>query len=532
MIILSKRISLYYHTLRYLTFRQIYYQVIHRLKKTFLKQLPSEVIRSIEIQLLNLLPSIPSRKSYLGNRTFIFLNKRKVFVEKIDWDFIGFEKLWVYNLNYFDFLLQEEISKNDSIQLLDQFCDDVSQRKEGIEPYPISMRGINWIKFFTYYQINKHKYNSVLYSHYRHLANNLEYHLLGNHLLENGFSLLFGAYYFRDEGFYKKSRRILFDELNEQILNDGAHFELSPMYHQIILFRLLDSINLLKNNLWNHNDDLLIFLEEKARKMLGWIKIVTFSNGEIPMVNDSAVGIAPNTFALLHYGKRLGIESEPVFLSDSGYRMIREQDFELFIDIGNIGPDYIPGHAHSDTFNFILYVKGFPVIVDRGISTYNRNLQRIIERSTESHNTVRINELEQSEVWASFRVGRRAKVINVNEQKTEISAVHNGYHHLGIYHQRTWKWEERKIKIIDSILGEPRITSCIAYFHFHPDVNIQVMNNLITAGNVALSFTPNSSHSLEDYDFAKGFNVTKTAKRLRVSFTKTLETTIIITTNP
>ena len=88
MIILSKRISLYYHTLRYLTFRQIYYQVIHRLKITFLKQLPSEVIRSIDIQLLNLLPSIPSGKSYLGDSTFIFLNKRKVFVEKIDWDLV------------------------------------------------------------------------------------------------------------------------------------------------------------------------------------------------------------------------------------------------------------------------------------------------------------------------------------------------------------------------------------------------------------------------------------------------------------
>ena len=145
MIILSKRISLYYHTLRYLTFRQIYFQVIHRLKKAFLKQLPSEVILSIELQLLNLSPSIPSRKSYLGNHTFVFLNKQKFFIEKIDWNFIGFEKLWIYNLNYFDFLLQDEITKNDSIQLLDEFCVNISQRKEGIEPYPISLRGINCI---------------------------------------------------------------------------------------------------------------------------------------------------------------------------------------------------------------------------------------------------------------------------------------------------------------------------------------------------------------------------------------------------
>ena len=39
--------------------------------------------------------------------------------------------------------------------------------------------------------------NQTLYNHYQLLLNNLEYHLLGNHLLENAFSLLFGAYYFQ-----------------------------------------------------------------------------------------------------------------------------------------------------------------------------------------------------------------------------------------------------------------------------------------------------------------------------------------------
>ena len=33
-----------------------------------------------------------------------------------------------------------------------------------------------------------------------------------------------------------------------KILEDGGHFELSPMYHQIMLFRVLDCIQLLKLN--------------------------------------------------------------------------------------------------------------------------------------------------------------------------------------------------------------------------------------------------------------------------------------------
>ena len=88
--------------------------------------------------------------------------------------------------------------------------------------------------------------------------------MLGNHLLENAFSLLFGAYYFQDEKLYNKSKDLLISELNEQVLKDGAHFELSPMYHQIILLRLLDSIQLIKLNSEWKKDDLFSFLEAKS----------------------------------------------------------------------------------------------------------------------------------------------------------------------------------------------------------------------------------------------------------------------------
>ena len=80
------------------------------------------------------------------------------------------------------------------------------------------------------------------------LKDNLEYHILGNHLLENAFSLLFGSIYFNDDSFFEISEKILLEQLDEQILNDGAHFELSPMYHCITLHKVLDSINLLRSN--------------------------------------------------------------------------------------------------------------------------------------------------------------------------------------------------------------------------------------------------------------------------------------------
>ena len=44
----------------------------------------------------------------------------------------------------------------------------------------------------------------------------------------------------RDEHFYM--------QLQEQILEDGMHYERSPMYHMIVLERLLDVLNFAKAN--------------------------------------------------------------------------------------------------------------------------------------------------------------------------------------------------------------------------------------------------------------------------------------------
>ena len=208
--------------------------------------------------------------------SFTFLNISHSFSDKINWNINQFGKLWTYNLNYFDFLNQENISKETGLQLIQDFIKNDALLKDGKEPYPISLRGINWVKFLSNNQVKDELINNTLYFHYCILFKNLEYHLLGNHLLENAFSLLFGAYYFQDEKLYNKSKNLLISELNEQVLKDGAHFELSPMYHQIILSRLLDSIQLIKLNSEWKKDDLLSFLEAKASLMISWLHNITY----------------------------------------------------------------------------------------------------------------------------------------------------------------------------------------------------------------------------------------------------------------
>ena len=366
----NKQVILLFHTIKYLKPIQIYYRLYYFVRNRFFKKSYSKKLSG------NIIPLvwddiIFSNHSYNKKNTFKFLNINQEFKSNIDWNYKYYGKLWAYNLNYFDFLNQKEMSSKEGVGLILNYIENDKTLLDGKEPYPISLRGINWIKFLSKHKVKNHLINQGLYNHYQILLKNLEYHLLGNHLLENGLSLLFGAFYFKDELLYKQALKILKTELIEQTLKDGGHFELSPMYHQTMLFRVLDCIQLIKLNLWK-NDDLLLFLESIASRMTSWLKEVTFDNGDIPMVNDSSFGIAPSTEELLHYGERLRIQPKDTKLSDSGYRMFKNQKFELFIDVGYVGASYQPAHSHSDTFNFILYVDKQPVFVDTGVSTYEK----------------------------------------------------------------------------------------------------------------------------------------------------------------
>ena len=467
--------------------------------------------------------------SYLQkDKSFKFLNITHNFPNKINWNYSNYGKLWTYNLNYFDYLNQGDMSKDIGFNLINDYIKNDDLLKDGKESYPISLRGINWVKYLSNNQVKNELINNTLYSHYNILYKNLEYHLLGNHLLENAFSLLFGAYYFQDEKLYNKSKNLLLNELNEQILNDGAHFELSPMYHQIILFRTLDCILLINLNPNIYEDNLIFFLRKVAAKMCSWINEITFKNGDIPMVNDSTFDIAPNTAELLLYAKKLNIEIKPIKLLDSGYRFFKKNKYELFIDVGDVGASYQPGHVHSDTFSFILYINNLPVIVDRGVSTYEKNNLRQEERSTNSHNTVQIDQFEQTEIWGGFRVARRAKIISLDESNG-IKATHNGYSKIGCLHTRSFDLASKSV-IIKDIITNSSNRKTYAYLHFYPNIQLTIINNntvLISDGIIKISFLGEGVRiKKEFYDFALGFNSVISSIKLKISFIENLKTKI------
>ncbi len=480
--------------------------------------MPNEVVE------LNFENGVIYRDSFLGNNSFEFLNLKKEFSE-INWNYSTNGKLWTYNLNYFDFLNQENISKEEGLKLIRNYVSKYSELKDGLEPYPISLRGINWIKFLSRYYIREKNINKVLYNDYLRLVDNLEYHLLANHLLENGFSLLFGAYYFQDEKVYKKAKNILREQLEEQILADGGHYELSPMYHQIILHRVLDCINLVENNSWK-DKELFPLLKKKAELMLGWLDAITYKNGDIPFLNDSAKGIAPSSKELYTYANSLGLKSQNSILSDSGYRKWIKNKMEIVLDVGQIAPSYQPGHSHADSLQFVLNFKNKPVIVDTGISTYEKNDRRQLERSTSSHNTVTINESNSSNVWGGFRVAERAKVTVKQENNSCIEASHDGYSGQSIIHHRKFQIGEQ-FEVTDLLESRAKNYEATGHLHFHPDVKIELLDNKIIV-NSELKFELTGTQDLElmDYQFAEGYNNLRLAKK--VSYKISTEAKLII----
>ena len=229
--------GLLFRTVRHLRLAQVVYQVKNRLIKPAYKayEAPDFTIPGFKTKPI-------AKYTSLKGLIFTFLNLKHEFS---GWNFTENGMLWAYNQNYFDWINQEGFSEEEGCRWIDKFIEELPNNRIGLDPYPIALRSINWVKFFSRFpeSATKERRNS-LYSQIRLLEKNLEYHLLANHLLEDAYALYICAAFFCEERLLKKATTLLIKQLNEQILPDGAHYEQSVMYHCILLERLLDCINI------------------------------------------------------------------------------------------------------------------------------------------------------------------------------------------------------------------------------------------------------------------------------------------------
>jgi hypothetical protein len=136
----------YFHTLRHLKFRQMAFQVIRRLSRPSLPKRRCVIVRRTDVHLK---PAIARTMALSDEFTFRFLNEERRFApDAIDWHPAAADKLWRYNLHYFDYLQETERSRESVQTLVDSWIvSNAPGTVDAWEPFPLSLRIVNWIKY-------------------------------------------------------------------------------------------------------------------------------------------------------------------------------------------------------------------------------------------------------------------------------------------------------------------------------------------------------------------------------------------------
>jgi len=336
----------------------------------------------------------------------------------------------------------------------------------GWDPYSVSLRVVNWLKFAAAFEPELGAEPAVaariarsLRAQGRHLARNVEWHLRCNHLLENGRALLFLGSAFGDDRarrWERAGRRIVDGGVREQFFRDGCHVERSPMYHMLVLELLADCIELVRSR---GEEPPAAWLEALSRAC-SFARAVLHPDGGIPLLNDSALGVSRAPEELLARAAGiLGGETRAGEPSDSGFRVVRTGELFLVADCGAPSPPYNPAHSHAGALSFELSVGGRRAIVDTGVAEYAPGELRSYCRSTRAHDTLCVGGADQSEMWSSFRVGGRARceVSAIREEAGAIRFSANCRWHGGaVVHSREWiMWPSEGVLVVDSVETAP-----------------------------------------------------------------------------
>jgi uncharacterized heparinase superfamily protein len=433
---------------------------------------------------------IAARLTAEGEARFLGVARR---LEQTAWEESSVSRLWRYNLHYFDDLTASESASRARLHgtLMERWiAENPPPRGTGWEPFPTSRRIVNWIKWSLGGRALSPDALRSLATQARWLATRLEWHLLGNHLFSNAKALMFAGSFLESEGddarWRARGGRILAHEIPEQVLADGGHFERSPMYHAAALEDALDLINVMRAFPMPSDPArarLEETLSERVPGMLRWLELMSHPDGSPALFNDCAEGIAPTLAELVDYAARLGFSvprrapgDDVVVLPASGYVRVDRDGAVALLDVAALGPDYIPGHAHADTLSFELSLGGQRVIVNGGTSEYGDGPVRSWERSTAAHSTVEVAGQNSSEVWAGFRVGRRARpsavVVERQPDKLVIAGSHDGYRYLRgrPTHRRAWQFSSSQLEIVDCLSGAA--VPARARFILSPDLTV------------------------------------------------------------
>ena len=438
------------------------------------------------------------------------------------WHNLDKPKLWRYHLHYFHDLNTPNGLNNTTFwhaRLDDWQAQNPLWKGDGWEPYPLSLRIVNWILWHC--QTKQFDQNLIdnLYLQCLALEQQIEWHIDGNHLWSNGKALLFASLFFETKtNWYIKGLNIVAEVLDTQILSSGAHSELSPMYHAIVLNDLLELIHI-------HHCYTKTYpsaWDDKASHMLGYLSTLTHPDGEYAFFNDCALDIAPTLSTLTRAAKLLNIVPKPQ--PTEHYHRFQNQAYTVILDTADIACPFQPGHAHADTLSFELSIGEQRVLVNSGTSDYDNNDQRRDQRSTMAHNTVSIDNENSSEVWHAFRVAKRAAITHREWSTFYAIGEHDGYSriHKDMHHRRKWQFGEHCIYMTDTISGHG-VCNIDLHLHCHPTIFANIENGRVIFSRdeqpiVSITFPPDCHIEINNSKWHPRFGEAIDNQSIQVSF--------------
>lgn len=475
--------SLVWNTVKYLKPTQVYYQILNRFKKkerVYFEKLPVDY-RNVYIAIPEL-----DCDEILGKRfnpELMMKGKVCLLNQIVDLNYTRnytntLKPLIVNNVYYFEYsiVLGALYRKTKDITCWDLFkkCYDdyLNAHVELKSVYSMALHIPNVVIAFELFgdaveKDFREKVYCEMFSQYKYIASHQEKHLLANHYFEDLKALIIAAYLFKDDQELKGYLKDFKKQCDEQILKDGVHYELSLMYHKLILEDVMRIAMLAKQPDFPKCDWMTSLMQKMVDAMYSLEKGI----GRTPLFNDSGDNVAKSCEQLcLAAEKHFGIK--PVLkdaFEDSGYYKLYDGNKALIFDAGKIGVDYQPAHGHCDCLSFELSVDGNPLFVNQGTYEYQGDLRKYF-RKTCAHNTVEINGHEQSQCWGGFRVGKR---MTRNYGIRDDGFVEGGYRNFyGEEHHRQIVMRSGIVEVIDTTKAKAGV-SVKSYLHIAPGYKIE-----------------------------------------------------------
>ncbi|GLI56916.1 hypothetical protein PM10SUCC1_24300 [Propionigenium maris DSM 9537] len=439
----------------------------------------------------------------------------------------------------------------------------------------VCIRVINFIIGYFYFNNSAHideKFKKNLFKNLyvsgKFIKRNLECDVVGhgnNHYLTNLVGLIWLGLFMKD--FDSEARKWLDEGLNRllsefeyQVNEEGTNFEASIPYHRLATELLLSTTILCEKNNIKFDSNYTFRLEKMCEFILNYTK----NNGLAPQIGDADDGrlhifsnygqeekrdhrhlmaVAGEYFnrddfrecgknykseALWLTGRAknsLGLKSlkevKTIGYPQMGYFIIKDNRVNILIRCGGVGQAGMGGHAHNDQLSVEIQIDGNDVFIDPGTFVYTANYKtRNLLRSTELHNTVSIEGLEQNHIEekALFKLYDRSKAkcikFEKEGEKTCFEGLHYGYQeNLGVVHTRKIIYDPKnyKIEITDSISNNKGFK---ANWILGSDVKVEKFDETIIKTSDEVTIQCNNECFLEDVLVSPSYGVSLESKKI------------------